>query len=289
MQSLWKWFSGSAAALGSLRNCTGWVAMWPMNSCRLMRNAILVTSVGVWLWIWLQILACNAVAAFAFNSHFFAASSCMRAYTLTSTLSLQHFHFNTLTSIITSTHSLQHIPCNTLTSTLSLQHSHFDTFTSTHSFQHVDFIACVSVCQGVQTSSFLWHHVHQIASCMSFIIHAAHYFKHAHVTIHAHLDDLYGISDTTYKMVQDWSDLPSTLLWETEAQHQLATFSFGSCFNAVHCSPIYRGWLYVLSFTFVDVKKLIPEGLVDESTLLGIYRAYNVEEFCTVENEGWVV
>ena len=43
--------------------------------------------------------------------------------TLTSTLSLQHSHFNTLTSTL----SLQH----SLTSTLSLQHSHFNTLTAT--------------------------------------------------------------------------------------------------------------------------------------------------------------
>ena len=39
--------------------------------------------------------------------------------TFTSTLSLQHFHFDTFTS------------------TLSLRHFHFNTFTSTHSLQHI--------------------------------------------------------------------------------------------------------------------------------------------------------
>ena len=55
--------------------------------------------------------------------------------TLTSTLSLHHSHFDTLTPTL----SLQHSHSNTFTSTLSLQHSHFNTFTSTLSLQHSHF------------------------------------------------------------------------------------------------------------------------------------------------------
>jgi capping protein alpha len=41
-----------------------------------------------------------------------------------------------------------------------------------------------------------------------------------------------------------------------------------------------------IDLVYGDVKKLIPSGLIDDSALLGIYRAYNLEEMCTVENEG---
>ena len=91
-----------------------------------------------------------------------------RTFTVTSTHSLQHTHFNPFTSTLslqhmhfnsfTSTHSLQHIHFNTFTSTHSLQHPHFNTFasthslhpihfntfTSTHSLQHIHFNTCTS-------------------------------------------------------------------------------------------------------------------------------------------------
>ncbi len=42
--------------------------------------------------------------------------------------------------------------------------------------------------------------------------------------------------------------------------------------------------LHYLRSLSADVQKLIPSGLLDEATIAGIYRSYNVDQMITVTN-----
>ena len=118
--STWKWTSTTKARWPAWQSGT---RKQPRASSWLPQNCQEYTSSH-----WLE--AATAQERSVQHFHFNSLTS-----SLTSTFSLQHSRFNTLTSTV----SLQHSRFNTLTSTLSLQHSHFNTFTSTLSLQHSHF------------------------------------------------------------------------------------------------------------------------------------------------------